>query len=211
LSATALPTGVLPGGRFDAWTPRAVRYVVCDVDGTLVGPDPLATAEVVAAIARVQAAGIRVGYATGRMGGAIRSLHEQLGALGPHVVHNGAEVREGGHTVAAWTLTPAQVDALLDLAAEHDDVYLEVYTTEGYHVSAWDERARPHWELLGEEPRSVIARASELDDPTVMKATFTVFDPAAGTWLLDRLATLDVEVGPAGSPLTPGLSYVNAN
>lgn len=208
---TSLPAGLAPGGRFDGWRPRPVRYVVCDVDGTLIGPDELATPAVAAAIARAQRAGIHVGFATGRMRDGVSELQQQLGARGPHVLHNGAEVRADGATVASWTLTPEQIDALLALAHAHEDVYLEVYGESGFHVSARDERARPHWDLLRAEPLGVVRRAADLGDMAIPKATFAVFNDAALEWLQDRLASMDAEVGTAGSPRTPGLVFTNVN
>ncbi len=208
---TGLPDGIVPGGRHDAWSPTRIRYVVCDVDGTLVGPSELATAEVVAAIARAQDAGIHVGYATGRMRDAVAALHEQLGATGPHVMHNGAEVWDGVDTIAAWPLDPRQVDAVLALGRAHDGLYVEIYTERGYLASALDERARPHWEMLGAPPSGVLERAADLAGRPVLKATFAVFTPAAGAWLTRQLDELDVEVGAAGSPRTPDLTYVNVN
>ncbi len=211
MSTVALPPGLAPGGRFDAWQPSPVRYVVCDVDGTLIGPQELATDAVVAAVARAMASGLHVGYATGRMRDGIRSLQQQLGAGGPHVLHNGAEVRADGTTVAAWSLTLEQVDDLLATARAHEDVYLEVYGTSGFHVSAWDERARPHWRLLEAEPVGVLERAADLGDTVIPKATFTAFTPAAQEWLDAQLAPLDAEIGRAGSPRTPDLSFTNVN
>jgi Cof subfamily protein (haloacid dehalogenase superfamily) len=208
---TTLPAGLLPGGRFEEWRPRPVRYVVCDVDGTLIGPEEFSTPAVARAIERAQGAGIRVGFATGRMRDGVSGLQQQLGARGPHVLHNGAEVRADGTTVASWTLTPQQVDALLALAHEHEDLYLEVYGESGFHVSAMDERARPHWDLLRAEPLGVVRRAADLDDMPVPKATFAVFTEAALDWLEGRLAHLDAEVGTAGSPRTPGLVFTNVN
>jgi len=205
----ALPPGVEPGGRFEAWRPQHVLYVVCDVDGTLVGPTAHASDEVVAAVARAQEGGMRVGYATGRMRDAVATLHRQLGAAGPHVLHNGAEVRADGTTVVTWSLTTEEIDELLAIAAEHDDLYLEVYAESGFHVSAWDERARPHWELLGAEPLGLITSGEDLGAAAAPKATFATFSQDALTWLLERLGRMPVEVGHAGSPLTPGLSFVN--
>jgi Cof subfamily protein (haloacid dehalogenase superfamily) len=208
---TTLPAGLLPGGRFEGWQPRPVRYVVCDVDGTLIGPEELSTPAVAQAIQRAQRAGIRVGFATGRMRDGVSDLQQQLGASGPHVLHNGAEVRADGTTVTSWTLTPPEVDALLALAHEHDDLYLEVYGESGFHVSAMDERARPHWDLLRAEPIGVLRRAADLGDTPVPKATFAVFTDAALDWLEERLASMDAEVGTAGSPRTPGLVFTNVN
>jgi len=205
-----LPTGVLPGGRFADWSPRRVAYAVCDVDGTLVGPQDLASTEVVAAIARAQAAGVRVGFATGRMRDAVGALSDQLGAVGPHLLHNGAEVRADGETIASWTLQPDQVDSLLALAGQRDDTYVEVYTESGFHVSAWDERGRPHWEILRAQPTSVLGRAADLGGAAVLKATFPVFDPAGVDAVVAGINAAGLLAGAAGSPRTPGLVYINA-
>jgi Cof subfamily protein (haloacid dehalogenase superfamily) len=205
-----LPEGVLPGGRFADWAPRRARYVVCDVDGTLVGPTAHASDEVTAALSRAQADGLRVGFATGRMRGAVQPLWEQLRAHGPHVLHNGAEVRADGRTIAAWTLDADQVDRLLAMAGSRDDVYVEIYTEDAYHVSALDDRARPHWELLGRPPASVLRRAADLAGAAVLKATFAVFDPGALDPLVTEIRRGGMAAGPAGSPRTPGLMYCNA-
>jgi Cof subfamily protein (haloacid dehalogenase superfamily) len=208
--AVALPPGVRPGGRFADWRPRRARYVVCDVDGTLVGPSAHATDEVVDALTRAQADGLRVGFATGRMRRAIEPLWEQLRAHGPHVLHNGAEVRADGGTIAAWTLSAEQVDRLLALAHRRGDVYVEIYTEATYHASALDERAAGHWDLLGGPPASVLDSAADLAGQEVLKATFAVFDPAAVDGLADEIRRAGMAAGPAGSPRTPELTYCNA-
>lgn len=206
----ALPAGVTPGGRFDEWAPRRIAYVVCDVDGTLVGPEHHATEEVVDAVGRAQAAGIRVGVATGRMRDAVAPLVDQLGARGPHVLHNGGEVRADGRTVAAWSLTPVQVDRLLEVARGRDDTYAEIYTESGFLVSAWDERGRPHWGILGTEPRGVLTSATELHGEVVPKVTFPVLRPDALPEIEAAITAAGLLAGPAGSPRTPDIVYVNA-
>jgi Cof subfamily protein (haloacid dehalogenase superfamily) len=206
----ALPAGVSPGGRFAAWSGQPTMYVVCDVDGTLVGPQHDASDEVVAAVAHAQAVGIRVGVATGRMRDAVRPLIEQLGASGPHVLHNGAEVRDDDRLVASWSLTPEQVDGLLELGRSRADTYVEVYTETGYVVSSLDERARVHWEILGIQPRGVITSAAELDGAAVPKATLPAFDLETVPAIEAAVRELGLLAGGAGSPRTPGLFYINA-
>jgi Cof subfamily protein (haloacid dehalogenase superfamily) len=205
-----LPPGIEPGPRFDDWAPTRPAYVVCDVDGTLIGPDVLATAGVVAAVGRAARAGIAVGYATGRMRDAVAALHDQLGTPGPHVLHNGAEVRANGTTVQRWPLDADQVDGLLAVAHVRTDSYVEIYTESGFVASSRDQRAAAHWELLGAGPREVIARAADLQGEAVLKATFAVFDPRAVDAVVEAVAALGLSPGPAGSPRTPGLTYVNA-
>ena len=206
----ALPGGLVPGGRFDAWSPPVPAYVVCDVDGTLVGPQADATDEVVAAVAAAQRAGIRVGIATGRMGGAIVPLRTQLGTAGPDVVFNGGQVRDGGTSVHGWSLTAEQVDGVLALVDGRDDAYVEIYPAEGFHVSRWDERARAHWDLLGEEPASVVASGADLDGVPVLKATFAVFDRSGLDHVVAGARALGLVADDgASSPRTPHLTYVN--
>ena len=207
----SLPGDVRAGGRFEVWDrPRTPAYVLCDVDGTLVGPQDLATDEVVDAVTRLQRRGIRVGYATGRMRDAVGRLQAQLDARGPHVLHNGAELRADGRTVAAWPLHDEQVDALLAISFERDDLYAEIYTDSGFHVSAWDERAKPHWALLGDPPSGVLGGVRELSGASVLKVTFAVFADEAVPWLIERIGELGLLAGPAASPRTPDIAYVNA-
>ena len=208
--APPLPAGISPGGRFASWTAHRPAYVVCDVDGTLVGPQAHASDPVVAAIAAAQADGLPVGFATGRMRAAVESLHRQLGADGPHVLHNGAEVRADGRSIATWPLTPADVDGLLAIARTRDDCYLEIYPEDGFYASAHDERARPHWDILDAEPLGVIRAGDDLGGVPLRKATFAMFDPAGVEQVVDAIVAMGLAAGPAGSPRTPALTYVNA-
>ncbi len=202
-----LPGGMLPGGRFEAWGRQPPRYVVADVDGTLVGPHPYASDGVVRAIADAQAAGIDVGFATGRMRLAVEPLWEQVHANGPHVLHNGAEVRAGGRTIAAWPLGDDHLEAAFRIVDDLD-AYMEIYVSDGYLVSAMDERARPHWELLGRDPLGVAARPDDVDGE-VLKVTFALFDGDSAAPIVDALTAAGMRAGPAGSPLTPTITYVN--
>ncbi len=205
--AFRLPAGILPGGRFADWRPATPAYVVCDVDGTLVGPAASASPGVAAAIARAQEHGLRVGFATGRMRQAVQPLWEQLRAVGPHVLHNGAEVRFEGHTIAAWPLTDDQLAAILAIARRLD-AYAELYVEDGFYVTAMVEAARAHWDILGHEPLGVVSAVDQVPGP-VLKATFAAF----GTPIDEIVAAIGdagMRAGPAGSPLTPGIMYVNA-
>jgi len=210
VTPVALPRDVRPGGRFDTWQPRPPAYVVCDVDGTLVGPQADAAVEVVHAVERATAAGLRVGIATGRMRAAAEPLCRQLHAPGPHILHNGAEVRDGDETVAVWSLTPEQIDGLLAAAHDLEGAVLEVYTESGFHVSQLDERARAHWDILGQPPLGVLERAGDLHGVVVPKATFTLYDRSLTPAISATILALGMLPGPAGSPRTPTLAYVNA-
>lgn len=180
--------------------------MVADVDGTLVGPDGDVSDAVVAAVDRARSHDVRVGFATGRMRLAVNGLQERLQLSGPHVLHNGAEVRLDGATVASWPLDHDQVVAVLDLA-ERLDRYVELYTEDGYVVNRDDPRAHPHWRLLGVDPIAVVG---EPPREIVFKATFGLFDPDDVEAVVRGLERLGLAAGPAGSPVTPDITYVNA-
>lgn len=178
------------------------------MDGTLVGPSGAPSPAVIAAAKAAGAAGIRVGFATGRMRLAVAGLQNALALPGPHVLHNGAEVRADRRTIAAWPLAAGDIDVILDLA-DTLDLYVELYVDEGFVVSRWDERARPHWDLLGHEPLGVVTSPSEVDEP-ILKATYGLFDPEDVDRIVPALVGAGLAAGPAGSPVTPTIHYVNA-
>jgi Cof subfamily protein (haloacid dehalogenase superfamily) len=207
----AVPAGLAPGARFDSWAPARPAWVVCDVDGTLLDRADRPSGVVVEAVRSAQATGLRVGLATGRMRRATDTVLAVLDADGPHIFHNGAEVRLDGRVIASSTLEPAHVAALLALAGGRADVYMEIYTDESYLVSARDDRAAAHWDMLGHPPAGVISDAATIIGRTVPKATLVGFDldPATADALTGEIWRLGMAVGSARSPRTPRLTYLN--
>jgi Cof subfamily protein (haloacid dehalogenase superfamily) len=205
----ALPDGLRAGGRVADWRGHAPRYVAVDVDGTLVGPEPVPSARVLAALRALEASGVPVGVSTGRMASSLGALIERAGLSGPHVFHNGAQVIDHGRTIALDGIPDDRVDAVLELARGRDDLTVELYTPSGWFTSSLDERARPHWDLLGGQPDGPIASAADLDAPAI-KATFVCLSLDLRDEVSDHVRRLGLAPGPAGSPRTPGLVYVNA-
>lgn len=72
--------------------PGRYRLLVTDIDGTLVAENQGVPPGVVEAVRRVQARGVRVCVATGRMWDAARPFVEALGADPPAILYNGALV-----------------------------------------------------------------------------------------------------------------------
>lgn len=201
-----LPSEVLPGGRFEDWQAPRPRYVVADVDGTLLGTAPEATDRVVSALRAAQDAGLRVGFATGRMRAAVEPLWLQTRLHGPHVLHNGAMVRAAGETIATWPLERPQTERLLELCREHD-LYAELYVGDGYLVTDDREEAAVHWSMLHQDPAGF---ADDLDPFTteVVKATVAIFqDPPEPT--VSLLQDAGLACGVATSPLAAGVSFIN--
>lgn len=206
-----LPDGVQPGGRFTEWAGRAPRYVVCDVDGTLVGTEPGAREDVVRAVHVAQARGIAIGVATGRMRAATRALRAQLNVEGPHIHFDGAAVHHERGVIDARPLTLEQAGRLLDLVRAFRDAYVEFYTADHYVVSAADERAAPHWDMLGQPPTAVVERVDDLDGQTWIKGTIVAFDQGRRqrARLADAVVDLGLRAGMSTSPRTPELTYLN--
>jgi hypothetical protein len=124
------------------------------------------------------------------------------------VLHNGAEVRSDAGRLEAWPLSVAHLEAIIAIGQELG-AYAEIYVDDGFLVTQLDERAHPHWRLLGLDPLATIATVADVVD-VALKATFAVFDdePLA---LSVRSAVLaaGLRAGPSHSPVTPGITYVN--
>jgi Cof subfamily protein (haloacid dehalogenase superfamily) len=200
-----LPSGLRPGGRFHEWQPQRPRYVVLDVDGTLLGATGRATPRVERAVAACRTAGLPVGLATGRMPGACWALADQIGVTGPHFVHNGAEVLDADGPVRRWSLSRAEVEAVLAVCRRHD-LYAELYADEGYCTTDLRREARPHWVLNGSQPRGVVP---DCDLDRVVKSTVLVFPPEDGEAVLADLAAAGLACGPSSAPAMPGVLFIN--
>lgn len=207
-AAHAALSALPPGGRRADWRPAdRPGLVLLDVDGTLVGPTGSVAPAVVAAVEAVVAAGVPVGFATGRNVEGVRDAWEQLRIEGPHVVLNGAQVRRGGRAVATWPLTVEQRASVLDLCAERG-LYAELYTDEGVLVTAMDERYKPHWDEVIGQPIGSIADHPELVAKTV-KMTIVALDEATRDDVVRAVTGRGMNAGAATSPQTPGMIYVN--
>lgn len=208
MTTTPIPTSLRPGGRFADWAPSApVRWVLLDLDGTLVGPSGIVTQPVIDAVHAVVEAGVAVGYATGRNVAGVVDVHEQLGLAGPHVVLNGAQVRQNGAATQTWPITAQQLTDVLDLCATGGH-YAELYTDAGVLVTEMDRRYQPHWDEVIGWPIGTIT-----DHPPapgeVIKATIVATDDAHLAEVVAAVTGMGLSAGPATSPVTPGLTYVN--
>lgn len=207
MSDATLPPGLRAGGRFDAWEAPPIQWLACDADGTLLGPDDLVSDVVADAMQTTAARGIPVGIVTGRMRQGAERIHRRFPVPGPHVLHNGAEVRYDGTTLADWPLAPAAVQAILAIAADLD-AYGELYTSEGFTITRDHEAAEDHWRSLEQWPQGI----STVDDPPtapVLKATFVGFDDAESVRLHAAFADAGLTVGTATSMAHPERTYLN--
>ncbi|MCC5947856.1 MAG: HAD family phosphatase [Nitriliruptoraceae bacterium] len=116
--------------------PSRIRLIATDVDGTLLGPDHRVPADRAAAVGRLQAAGVPVVLATGKIWPSIRPVWEQLELAGPHVTCNGAAVvSAAGELIDCTPLdTPVAVELVDEL--RRLDVPHAVYLEDGSLVTS---------------------------------------------------------------------------
>lgn len=199
---------LMPGGRRDQWAPPArPGYVLLDVDGTLMGPSKIVTPPVVAAVQALVDAGVPVGFATGRPVSGVQQAQDQLQLAGPHIVLNGAQIRQNGKALSTWPLTTPQRDAILQLCADQD-LYAELYTDDAILVTSFDERFRPHWDEVIGQPLGTVADHPDLVSQTIKATIVTLSDPQRAQ-VEQAVGGLGLTAGAATSPVTPGLTYIN--
>src|SRR5450755_1970121 len=119
--------------------PIPFRLAAIDIDGTLLGPDLQISAANIAAVAKLQAHGIRVVLASGRGHKNMLRFHRQLGLEGPIVSCQGALVK-----IAETDRILYQRCLPADLAAEvvrdglEEGMTLIYYQSDGIYISERD-------------------------------------------------------------------------
>ncbi len=206
MSAT-LPAGLRPGGRFAEWRRPIAGYVVADVDGTLILEGSTATPGVARAVAEATAAGLRVGFATGRLPAGLRDLHDQLQVPGPHIVHNGAQVREAGAPIHTWSIERSVAARLVDWCITRR-LYAEFYLGDEFVVTERQPAAQIFWDLISGDPDGMV---TEIDwaAADVIKATVVAFQGRDVDALLDGLRGLGLVAETSTSPMFPGDEFLN--
>jgi len=185
-------------------------YVALDVDGTLVREDRVPDARTLDAIRDLVGTGTRVGLATGRMAAASDVLLATGVFTGPHVFHNGAVVADADGTERrVLGLSDAEVDGVLAFGRDRDDLAIEVYVGRTYLADRSDARSAAHAELLGAGPSGRITTSADLDGRAAIKAVVVCFGPEAAHATVAALGRMGLAAGPAASPATPELRYVN--
>jgi Cof subfamily protein (haloacid dehalogenase superfamily) len=206
----AVPDGLKPGGRLEHWEPNPPAYVALDVDGTLVRETAVPAPEVLDAVGRLVAQGVRVGLATGRMGAASEHMLATGAFTGPHVFHNGAVVADAaGVEQVVLGLSDDEVEAILGFGRLRDDLSVEIYVGRTYLADRDDPRSAPHAALLRAAPSGQISGSGQLDGRPAIKAVVVCFSSAAVDAAVAAMARIGLAAGPAASPATPGIRYVN--
>src|SRR5262249_37068032 len=113
-----------------------IRLVAIDLDGTLFGDDLVISAASRAAIAAVQARGVRVTLATGRMFRSTLPYAQELGISTPLICYQGALIRDPVSAATLFHLPLAQELALQVIGAlQARGLYPNVYLNDNLYVA----------------------------------------------------------------------------
>lgn len=210
LPRPALPVGLVAGGRAGTWLGARPAYVALDIDGTLVSHEEVPDRRILQAITRLGRTGVQVGLATGRMAAASDAILATGVLSGPHVFHNGAVVTgANGAEQVVLGLADTDVAALLEFGHGRDDLAIEVYVGRIYLADRNDARSAPHADLLRTAPEGLITGIADLAGRAAVKAVAVCFTQAAAQAAIVAVTGLGLAAGPAASPATPQLRYVN--
>lgn len=139
---------------------KAIQLLVVDIDGTIAGPSNQISPRVQAAIAQVQAQGIPVTIATGRMFCSARRFHETLNSKLPLIAYQGAWIQEShaDSPLKHFPLDPEQIHYLLDYFEQshlRDRLELHVYLNDRLHVREITATTETYCERSGIEPIAI--------------------------------------------------------
>jgi Cof subfamily protein (haloacid dehalogenase superfamily) len=111
-------------------SPKKIRVLAFDLDGTLLAPGAVLTEPTRKALQACIDRGIHIVIATGRSVASTDPYRREIGAEGPMVCFNGAKVMAmpGKETLGLRPLAPQVVDFCVDLSRKMD-VYFQVYFT----------------------------------------------------------------------------------
>lgn len=217
-----IPRGLAAGGRAAGWGGPGAVAAFFDVDGTTTEHEPAASPAVVAGFARAAAAGVRLGFATGRPPQGVAHLREQLGRptgrtggvgdLGDvvDVVHNGAAVVGRDGAVASWPLPRPAADALARWCAA-EGVYAELYSGHRLFVTDRREAAHTSWDEVSGPPdgdsTDLLAGAGRALD--VEKVTVNCFEVERTAEAVAVFEGLGLHVERSSAPFLPGVPVLN--
>ena len=124
-----------------------IKLFATDLDGTvLIDRGPLgchATERLKAALRALEAGGVVVCMASGRMHESIRSIGREMGVGGPVISYNGSMLRDGSDVLlSSSTLDPALAGEIVELA-EREDLPLNYYLDGVLYAR----RIQPWWDL----------------------------------------------------------------
>lgn len=148
------------------------RLIATDLDGTLFGSSRQVSERTLSALARVQRAGIRLVFATGRMYRATVPYAHACGITTPLVTYQGAWIRDPMTQATWWHRTMARDLALEALSALEDTgLHVNCYVEDEFLIERKTPQAEAYQRISGVAPRQVASFAAAMThDPTKLVA-----------------------------------------
>jgi Cof subfamily protein (haloacid dehalogenase superfamily) len=153
-----------------------IQLLVVDIDGTIAGESNDISPPVLEALLNVQAHGIPVTIATGRMFCSAKRFHQTVQSQLPLIAYQGAWVQDvtEDDPMQHWKLTPPQVTYLLDYFEQphlRDRLEVHLYIGDRLHVRDITARTESYSSRSGIEPIAVGDLRSTLETaPTKLLA-----------------------------------------
>ena len=140
-----------------------IQLIASDMDGTLLNAEMEISEENVAAIKKVQAAGIEFVVATGRSIEEAQPILESAGIKCRYITSNGAQIfDENGQNIFTVGIEKEKLALALPILRRHD-IYFELFTDHGGFTENIDDRIASvaHW-LKSTSPNLTEAEAFEI-------------------------------------------------
>jgi len=185
------------------------KFLVVDIDGTLVNRYGNISAEDEKALAWARALGIQISISTGRGTQASLSIIKRLSLDGYHIFCDGALVSnpERGEEICAWPISQTMVRELVALAHSHN-IDLELFSDTQYFVERETWSTEAHRQFFGVEPTMVDFNRLEA---RVIKGGMVTTTPEEAARARDFCRFFDerLHFSFARTPAYPGIDFIN--
>jgi Cof subfamily protein (haloacid dehalogenase superfamily) len=150
---------------------KNIQLLVVDIDGTIAGHSNAIAPPVLESLMKVQAIGIPVTIATGRMFCSAKRFHQAVRSPLPLIAYQGAWIQDvmAEAPMQHWKLTAPQVSYLLDYFEQphlRDRVEVHLYIGDRLHVRDITTRTSSYSSRSGIEPIAVGDLRSTLETPS---------------------------------------------
>lgn len=163
----------------------AVRFVVSDVDGTLVDHEKRLSPATVAAVDRVRAAGIGFTVISARPPSGVEPIAGALELDGPIAAFNGGAVFRRGGAMMEEHLVPAEVGRGVLELAHGSGAHVWVFADGRWHADTLDDPHVPRERRSANQEPVILSDFGDLAD-RAGKITFVSDEPAVLAELLER-------------------------
>jgi Cof subfamily protein (haloacid dehalogenase superfamily) len=172
-------------------TPKRIRLVALDLDGTLIGEDLVLRPRVLAAIAAARARDVAITIVTGRMFAAAKPFAVTLGITGAIVCYQGAAIFDvaSGATVRQ---IPVRADVARDTLAwaSAHGVHAQCYADDTLYVEKIDRFSQRYTALARVEPVVVPSLAEAFAERATIKIVMVDDPDRSAQHLVDLTALL---------------------